>query len=93
MFRENPLKQAVAAISVGMIDGSAILDLDYPLDLAADVDLNVVMTRDGRFVEVQGTAEGDPFRREELDAMLDLAAQGIQQVIALQDNALSTATI
>lgn len=93
MFRENPIKQAVAAISVGMIDGTAILDLDYPLDLAADVDLNVVMTRDGRFVEVQGTAEGDPFHREELDAMLDLAAQGIQQVIALQDNALSTATI
>ena len=77
LFRENPLKQAVAAISVGMVDGEAVLDLDYPLDLAADVDLNVVMTGDGRFVEVQGTAEGEPFSREALDTMLDLATQGI----------------
>ena len=93
LFRENPLKQAVAAISVGMVDGGPVLDLDYPLDLAADVDLNVVMTRDGRFVEVQGTAEGDPFSREALDSMLDLAAQGIQNVMGLQDSALATAKI
>ncbi len=93
LFRENPLKQAVAAISVGMVDGEPVLDLDYPLDLAADVDLNVVMTRDGRFVEVQGTAEGDPFSREALDSMLDLAAQGIQNVMGLQDSALATAKI
>lgn len=93
LFRENPLKQAVAAISVGMVDGKPVLDLDYPLDLAADVDLNVVMTRDGRFVEVQGTAEGDPFSREALDSMLDLAAQGIQNVMGLQDSALAAAKI
>lgn len=93
LFRENPLKQAVAAISVGMVDGQPVLDLDYPLDLAADVDLNVVMTRDGRFVEVQGTAEGDPFSREALDSMLDLAAQGIQNVMGLQDSALAAAKI
>jgi ribonuclease PH len=93
MFSDNPLRQAVAAVSVGLVDGTAVLDLDYPLDLAADVDLNVVMTGDGRFVEVQGTAEGEPFDRKALDAMLDLAAQGIEKVIGLQREALAHAKI
>ena len=90
---EAVLMQPVAAISVGMVDGRAMLDLDYELDVAADVDFNVVMTGDGRFVEVQGTAEGAPFSRGELDAMLALAQDGIQQLIAMQTEALNRAGV
>ena len=87
------LKQAVAAVSVGIVNGKAALDLDYEMDLAADVDMNVVMTADGRFVEVQGTAEGQPFNRAALNAMLLLAEMGIQQLFAAQAEALATARI
>lgn len=87
------LKQAVAAVSVGLINGKAVLDLDYEMDLAADVDFNVVMTADGRFVEVQGTAEGEPFARGALNAMLLLAEMGIGQLIKAQTEILATARI
>jgi ribonuclease PH len=87
------LLQPVAAVSVGLIDGKAVLDLDYEMDLAADVDMNVVMTADGRFVEVQGTAEGQPFSRPALNAMLLLAEMGIRELVKLQLEALERASI
>lgn len=87
------LKQGVAAVSVGLIGGKAVLDLDYEMDLAADVDMNVVMTADGRFVEVQGTAEGEPFSRGALNAMLLLAEMGIQRLLKAQSAALASARI
>ncbi|RIK41084.1 MAG: ribonuclease PH [Chloroflexi bacterium] len=83
------LVQPVAAVSVGLVDGQAFLDLDYELDLKADVDMNVVMTGDGRFVEVQGTAEGQPFNRTALNAMLTLAETGIRQLLQAQADALA----
>ncbi len=85
------LTQAVAAVSVGLIGGRAVLDLDYEMDQTADVDLNVVMTADGRFVEVQGTAEGEPFSRAALNAMLLLAEHGIKQLLEAQAAALASA--
>jgi len=86
---ENPLKQAVAAISVGVYKGQPVLDLDYIEDSDCDTDMNVVVTADGGFVEVQGTAEGEPFSRDAMTAMLDLAAHGIAQLIIKQNEALS----
>ena len=86
---ESPLIQAIAAISVGVYKGQPVLDLDYIEDSDCDTDMNVVMTADGGFVEVQGTAEGDPFSRHAMDAMLDLAALGITQLIAKQNEVLS----
>lgn len=83
------LTQAVAAVSVGLIDGRAALDLDYEMDLAADVDMNVVMTSDGRFVEVQGTAEREPYSRAALSAMLLLADMGIKQLLKAQQEVLA----
>jgi ribonuclease PH len=82
------LKPPVAAVSVGVVSGKVWLDLCYVEDRSADVDLNIVMTDDGRLVEVQGTAEGSPFSRETLDHMLDLAAQGIACFIRHQREAL-----
>ena len=79
-----PLTDYVAATSVGIVDGEPLLDLAYDDDSRAEVDMNVVKTGDGRFIEVQGTAEGLPFRREELDLLLDLADQGIRQLVAKQ---------
>jgi ribonuclease PH len=87
------LTQAVAAVSVGIVKGKAALDLDYVMDLNADVDMNVVMAADGRFIEVQGTAEGEPFSRAALNAMLLLAEMGIQQLFKLQAEALERAKI
>jgi ribonuclease PH len=81
----NPIIRNVAAISVGVLDGSALLDLDYPEDVAVDVDANVVMTGDGDLIEVQGTAEGDPFSRALLDQMLDYAETGIDELVAIQN--------
>jgi ribonuclease PH len=88
LIAESPLKDFVAAISVGVFEGTPVLDLDYIEDSGCDTDMNVVMTGSGGFVEVQGTAEGAPFRREEMDAMLDLAQSGIAQLIAKQKAAL-----
>ncbi|MDI1298292.1 ribonuclease PH [Methylotenera sp.] len=85
---ESPLKQGVAAISVGVYKGIPVLDLDYIEDSDCDTDMNVVMTTDGGFVEIQGTAEGEPFSRDAMNAMLDLAAHGINQLIIKQNEAL-----
>jgi len=74
---------------VGIVGGTAVLDLDYPEDSSAQVDMNVVGTADGRLIEVQGTAEGDPFRRAELDQLVDLALDGILQLTRAQRDALS----
>jgi ribonuclease PH len=84
-----PLKDFVAATSVGVVEGQPVLDLCYAEDSMADVDMNVVMTGGGKFIEVQGTAEDTPFDRSQLDAMLALAANGIQELIALQRRLLA----
>ncbi|MEZ4716572.1 MAG: ribonuclease PH [Caldilineaceae bacterium] len=93
VIAENPVKRTIAAVSVGMVGGDAYLDLDYRLDLAADVDFNVVMTDDERFVEVQGTAEGEPYDRNELDWMLELAATGVRQIVTAQRQVLANVHI
>ena len=80
----HPLSEACAAVSVGIIDGVAMLDVDYSEDVRAEVDMNVVMTSSGRFIEVQGTAEGLPFTRNELDDLLGLAEHGIAEILELQ---------
>ena len=84
-----PLHGQVAAVSVGIVDGAPVLDLDYAEDSSAETDMNVVMQSGGGFVEVQGTAEGHAFRRHELDAMLDLAVSGTATLFALQAQALA----
>jgi len=84
------LPRSIAAVSVGIVDGEALLDLDYVDDSAADTDMNVVMTGDGLLVEVQATAEKDPFSRELLDELLDLAAGGIEELTAAQRDAAAT---
>lgn len=81
---EHPLTEACAAISVGIVDGSPVLDLPYVEDSAAEVDMNVVMTESGRFLEVQGTAEGMSFSRGELDELLGLAEGGLREIFTLQ---------
>lgn len=86
----EPLTDSVAAVSVGVVDGSSMLDLCYTEDSAADTDMNVVMTGDGSFIEVQGTAEGAPFDRRLLDELLDLAATGCAQLTTLQRAALAS---
>lgn len=89
LIKQSPLKQMIAAVSVGMFEGEAICDLEYIEDSAAETDMNVVMTEDGRIIEVQGTAEAEPFTHEELLAMLALAKGGIEEIIALQKQSLS----
>ncbi|MDQ6947960.1 MAG: ribonuclease PH [Actinomycetota bacterium] len=86
----HPMASACAAVSVGLVDGIGLLDLDYSEDVRADVDMNVVMTSTGRFVEVQGTAEGLAFSRSELDELLGLAERGIAAVIEAQAEVLAT---
>jgi ribonuclease PH len=86
---ESPILGHVAAISVGMVEGTPLLDLEYTEDVGCDTDMNVVMTGAGHFVEVQGTAEGVAFTRSEMDALLGLAEQGIGQLILLQKQALA----
>ena len=85
----DPLRHLVASVSVGVVGGEAVLDLDYAEDSTADTDMNVIMSENGDFIEVQGTAEGAVFDRRELDAMLDLAAAGTAEIAALQRAALS----
>ncbi|QIK71307.1 ribonuclease PH [Propioniciclava coleopterorum] len=85
----EPLKDSVAAISVGILDGTALLDLPYEEDSAAEVDMNIVCTGDGRLIEVQGTAEGEPFDRAQLDALLDLGQAGCATLATLQAEALA----
>ncbi|SPD85474.1 ribonuclease PH [Micropruina glycogenica] len=88
-LKGEPLINSVAAVSVGIVEGTPLLDLAYVEDSAAEVDLNVVTTGDGRFVEVQGTAEGQPFDRAVLDALLDLGVKGAADLTALQRQALA----
>jgi len=88
-----PMKSAVAATSVGIVHGHMLLDLCYDEDCNAEVDFNVVMTSQGKFVEVQGTAEGKPFTKETIDSLLSLAGKGIQQLFEAQQAALETAKI
>jgi len=89
LLKAWPLRDHVAAVSVGMFQGTALLDLDYGEDSGGDCDMNVVMTGAGEFVEVQGTAEGKPFARAELDRLLGLAARGIAELIAAQKKSLA----
>jgi ribonuclease PH len=84
----SPIKGHVAAISVGILQGTPLLDLEYVEDSACDTDMNVVMTGAGHFVEVQGTAEGAAFSRAEMDALLTLAEKGITELVAMQRQAL-----
>ncbi|MGL4459301.1 MAG: ribonuclease PH [Plesiomonas shigelloides] len=88
-LKANPMKGMVAAVSVGIVGGEALCDLEYVEDSAADTDMNVVMMEDGRMIEVQGTAEGEPFSHEELLSLLALAKAGIADIIAAQKAALS----
>ena len=87
-LKGNPFKQMVAAISVGIYQGTPVLDLDYLEDSAAETDLNVIMTDAGGFIEVQGTAEGAPFQPAELNAMLELAQGGLRDLFEIQQAAL-----
>ena len=86
----EPLRDFVAAVSVGIVGGEPVLDLDYAEDSSCDTDMNVVMTGAGHFVEVQGTAEGAPFTREQMSTLLDLASSGIAELIRLQRSALAS---
>jgi ribonuclease PH len=86
---ENPIRDHVAAVSVGIFEGAAVLDLDYPEDSGCDTDMNVVMTGRGGIVEIQGTAEGEPFTRAQMSELVDLAEAGISDLIARQKAALA----
>ncbi|MEZ7985094.1 MAG: ribonuclease PH, partial [Pseudomonadales bacterium] len=88
-LKESPLVSMIAAISVGVYKGEAILDLDYPEDSNAETDMNVVMTEQGKFIEIQGTAEEAPFSQQELSSMLALAESGISELIEMQKAALA----
>ncbi len=89
LLTEDPLRDFVAAVSVGIVGGEAMLDLDYSEDSACGTDMNVVMTGAGHFVEVQGTAEGEPFSRAQMQRLLDLAGGGIEALVAKQKEALA----
>ena len=89
-LERSPIKEHVAAMSVGIYKGEAVLDLDYPEDSDCETDMNVVMTGSGKFVEIQGTAEGEAFSRQEMDALLNLAEQGISDLITMQKTALAS---
>jgi ribonuclease PH len=91
VLAQSPIRQALAAVSVGVVQGQALLDLDYAQDSQCDSDINVVMTEEGQFVEVQGSAEGALFSRPQFDALLDLAQVGIAQLITAQKHALEQA--
>jgi len=86
----NPVRDHVAAVSVGIYQGAPVLDLDYPEDSNCDTDMNVVMTGAGGIVEIQGTAEGEPFTRAQMNTLTDLAEAGIRQLIAVQQSALAS---
>ena len=88
VIQEIPVADYVAAVSVGMLEGKPILDLDYSEDSTADVDMNIIMTGDGRFVEIQGTAEKEPFKKEDMNKLITLAHKGINELIIAQKKAL-----
>ncbi len=89
MIKASPLKQLVASVSVGVCDGTAVLDLDYAEDSTAETDMNVVMTEHGRFIELQGTAEDGSFGHDQLERMIELAEAGIAQLTAIQKRSLA----
>jgi ribonuclease PH len=89
LIRKSPLEGQIAAVSVGILQGEELLDLCYEEDRQAQVDMNVVMTAQNKLVEIQGTAEGNPFDRSQLNRLLDLAQRGIQQIMGLQREALA----
>ena len=89
IIKSNPLKFLVAAVSVGIFDGEAICDLEYIEDSAAETDMNVVMTETGKLIEIQGTAEGEPFDHDELSTLLELAKHGIREIVDVQKAALN----
>src|SRR5437773_7642845 len=91
-IKKSPIVSEVAAVSVGIVDGTPVLDLKYDEDSRAEVDMNVICTGDGRFIEVQGTAEGSPFTREQLDNLLELGKKGIEQLVQLQRQAIDAAS-
>jgi ribonuclease PH len=91
VISRNPIKDAVAAVSVGIVDGKVLVDLTYEEDSRAEVDMNFVMTGSGKFIEVQGTAESMPFTKKKLDRMADLAEQGIRELLKTQKNILAAA--
>ena len=88
LIAQSPVRDAIAAVSVGVYEGVPVLDLDYPEDSACGTDMNVVMTGSGGMVEVQGTAEGEPFSRGQMEAMMNLAEKGIRELVAAQKAAL-----
>ena len=90
MIAEIPIRQYLAAVSCGIVEGTPVLDLDYSEDFHASTDLNCVMTEDGKLVELQATAEGAPYTRAELDSMLALANKGIKELILGQKRAIAT---
>ena len=90
-IKRSPIIAEVAAVSVGIVDGTPLLDLKYEEDSRAEVDMNVVCTGDGRFIEVQGTAEGQPFTREQMDELLELGRRGIEQLVRAQRQAIEQA--
>lgn len=92
-IQENPFQDQVAAVSLGIVDGQVLTDLDYPEDSSAETDLNLVMTSSGGLIEVQGTAEGAPFTRKELDQVLDAGWEALEQIFALQRQALEKAGV
>lgn len=89
IIKTNPMKHWIGAISVGIYKGTPVLDLDYPEDSEAETDMNIVMDENGGFIEIQGTAEGEPFSGNELTALLDLGKQGIREIFDLQKQAIS----
>ncbi len=89
-LKKNPLLSEVAAVSVGMVEGVAVLDLNYAEDSTAEVDMNIVCTGSGKFIEIQGTAEREPFNREQMNQMLELAEKGINQLFTIQRYALNS---
>jgi len=89
LIARNPLKHMIASVSVGVYKGEPVLDLDYPEDSTAETDMNVIMTESGDFIEIQGTAEGDPFNAGQLHAMLELAKQGADDLLRVQKMALA----
>jgi ribonuclease PH len=90
VLKENPMRNAVAAISVGVVEGEVVLDLCYQEDVRAETDMNVVMTEGGGIIEIQGTAEGEPFTRQQTEGMLDLATKGINELLEAQTAALKS---
>lgn len=88
IIKEIPLSDYVAAVSVGIVDGKPVLDLNYDEDSTAEVDMNIIMTGSGRFIEIQGTAEKQPFGKKDMNALITLAAKGIEDLVAAQKKAL-----